>query len=300
MVEAETSSQKKLYAETVPFVANSPEERVTLSFLEKLMAKFGFYKEKAEKFKEQQEMDRKMEACKQRVKEKMGKPLTKEEEKAGKQSVIFSAPMTNEKKERLKITREIAKENCKAVIFGITNTANTASIYSFVEASWLAAKGKDVIVYCNIEEFEDGPVKKSIKNSLGFFVSKGVKIVQTINELAKEVINKTLNKNKMFVFKKIFDKYEQTGTPFTGKENITTKVVIEVTDCEVPQLTKVFDTRIAGRISSRMKVFKNLLKSIKNEVLKEASISEYPRLVVKFINDKGYIVDKKEYRIESK
>jgi hypothetical protein len=62
----------------------------------------------------------------------------------------------------------------------------------------------------------------------------------------------------------------------------------------------VFDTRIAGRISSRMKVFKDLLKSIKNEVLKEVSISEYPRLVVKFINDKGYIVDKKEYRIESK
>lgn len=90
--------------------------------------------------------------------------------------------------ERDSVLEEVAKENCKAVIFGITNTANTASIYSFVEASWLAAKGKDVIVYCNIEEFEDGPVKKSIKNSLGFFASKGVKIVQTINELAREVM----------------------------------------------------------------------------------------------------------------
>ena len=91
--------------------------------------------------------------------------------------------------ERDSILEEIAKENCKAVIFGITNTANTASIYSFVEASWLAAKGKNIIVYCNLEEFEDGPVKKSIKNSLGFFASKGIKIVKTINELAKEVIN---------------------------------------------------------------------------------------------------------------
>ena len=91
--------------------------------------------------------------------------------------------------ERDSVLEEIAKENCKAVIFGITNTANTASIYSFVEASWLAAKGKNIIIYCNLEEFEDGPVKKSIKNSLSFFISKGVKIVQTINELAKEVIN---------------------------------------------------------------------------------------------------------------
>lgn len=91
--------------------------------------------------------------------------------------------------ERDSVLEEIAKEECELVIFGITNTANTASIYSFVEASWLAAKGKDVIVYCNLEEFEDGPVKKSIKNSLGFFASEGVKIVKTINELAKEVIN---------------------------------------------------------------------------------------------------------------
>lgn len=91
--------------------------------------------------------------------------------------------------ERDSVLEEIAKEECKLIIFGITNTANTASIYSFVEASWLAAKGKNIIVYCNLEEFEDGPVKKSIKNSLGFFASKGIKIVKTINELAKEVIN---------------------------------------------------------------------------------------------------------------
>ena len=146
MVEAETSSQKKLYAETVPFVANSPEERVTMSFWEKLMAKFGFYKEKAEKFKEQQEMDRKMEACKQRVKEKMGKPLTKEEEKAGKQSVIFSAPMTNEKKERLKITREIAKENCDSFVRDARNIEKLYGerdklAYSFFPEDEKARKG---------------------------------------------------------------------------------------------------------------------------------------------------------------
>ena len=96
--------------------------------------------------------------------------------------------------ERDSVLEEIAKDNCKAVVCGITNTVNTASIYSFVETSWLAAKGKNIIVYCNLSEFEDGPVKKSIKNSLSFFVLKGVKIVQTINELAKTIIN--INKQK--------------------------------------------------------------------------------------------------------
>lgn len=85
------------------------------------------------------------------------------------------------------VLEKIAEKECKLVVFGITNTVNTASIYSFVEASWYAAKGKNVIIYCNIEEFEDGPVKKSIKNALGFFASEGIKIVKTINELAKEV-----------------------------------------------------------------------------------------------------------------
>lgn len=108
----------------------------------------------------------------------------------------------------------------------------------------------------------------------------------------------------MFVFKKIFDEFERTGirrdTLLWGEERITTKVVIAVTDCDVPQLTRVFDTRIEGRVSSRMKVFKDLLESIKNEIFAEAAISEYPRLLVKFVNNEGYVVDKKEYWIESK
>ena len=84
---------------------------------------------------------------------------------------------------------EIAKETCPVIVFGITNTPNTASIYSFVEASWLAAKGKTVIIYCNPEEFEE-PVKKSIKNSLNFFKNNGVVLTSTINELATLIANR--------------------------------------------------------------------------------------------------------------
>ena len=84
---------------------------------------------------------------------------------------------------------ELAKENCPIIVFGITNTPNTASIYSFVEASWLAAKGKTVIVYCNPEEFEE-PVKKSIKNSLKFLESNGIILTSTINELAWAILNR--------------------------------------------------------------------------------------------------------------
>lgn len=116
MAETEEPGKKTLYAETVPIVCNPPEERVTMSFWEKFMSIFGFHKEKAQKLKEQEEMDRKMEACKQRVREKMSKQLTKEEIAAGKRNIIINEPMTEEKKERLKITREIAKENCDSFI----------------------------------------------------------------------------------------------------------------------------------------------------------------------------------------
>ena len=108
----------------------------------------------------------------------------------------------------------------------------------------------------------------------------------------------------MFVFKKFVDKLEETGvrrdTLLLGQERITTKVVIAVTDCGAPQLIRVFNTQIEGKISLRTKVFKDLLKSIKNEIFAEAGISEFPRLVVKFVNYKGYVVDKREYWIESK
>lgn len=107
-----------------------------------------------------------------------------------------------------------------------------------------------------------------------------------------------------FVFKKFIDEFERTGirrdTLLWGEEKITTKIVINVTDCGVPQLTRVFNTRIEGGISSRMKVFKDLFESVKNEVFAEAAISEYPRLLVKFVNHKGILLDKKEYWIESK
>ena len=112
MPETVSREGKKFYAEPVPIMAKQPEERVTMSFWEKFLALFGFNKEKAQKYKKQQIMDQKMEACKQRVKQKMTKDLTLAEKKAGGQSVEFSAPMTKEKKERLKITSEIAKENC--------------------------------------------------------------------------------------------------------------------------------------------------------------------------------------------
>lgn len=108
----------------------------------------------------------------------------------------------------------------------------------------------------------------------------------------------------MFVFKRFLDEFDKIGmrrdTLLWGEERITTKVVIVVTDCGVPQLTRVFNTRIEEGASSKMKVFKNLLKSIKDEVFAEAAISEYPRLMVKFVNHKGILLDKKEYWIESK
>ena len=116
MKEADSITGKKFYGEPVPIVAKQPEERVTMSFWEKFLALFGFHKEKAQKYKKQQTIDRKMEECKQRVKEKMERPLTKEENKAGKKPVSFSDPMTIEQKERMKIAREIAKENCDSFV----------------------------------------------------------------------------------------------------------------------------------------------------------------------------------------
>lgn len=105
-----------------------------------------------------------------------------------------------------------------------------------------------------------------------------------------------------FVFKKFFDEFEEFGvrrdTLLWGEEKITTKIVISVTDCGISQLTRVFKARAEGDVSSRIKVFKDLLKSIKNEVFKEAKNSEYPRLVVKFINCNGCLIDKREYWIE--
>lgn len=48
-----------------------PQERITLNFWESWMSKLGFYKEKLEKFKAQQAMDRKMEECRERVRRKI-------------------------------------------------------------------------------------------------------------------------------------------------------------------------------------------------------------------------------------
>ena len=107
----------------------------------------------------------------------------------------------------------------------------------------------------------------------------------------------------MFVSKKFLDEFEtgiRRDTLLWGEDKITTKVVISVTDCGAPQLIRVFDARIEGNVSLRIKVFKDLLESIKNEVFEEAKISEYPRLVVKFVNHKGILLDKREYWIESK
>ena len=108
----------------------------------------------------------------------------------------------------------------------------------------------------------------------------------------------------MFIFKKITDKVGEIGIRrdalLWGEEKITTQVIISITDCGTPQLIRIFNTRIEGKASSRLKVFEDLLKSIKNEIFKEVSISEYPRLVVKFVNNEGYIIDRKEYWIESK
>ena len=107
-VETDAEFTKKYYAEPVPMVANKPQERVTMTFWEKFLALFGFHKEKSEKLKEQEEMDKKMEACRERVKKKLGRTVTKEN---AKKKIVFSAPMTKEEKQNLKIGREIAEKN---------------------------------------------------------------------------------------------------------------------------------------------------------------------------------------------
>ena len=107
-MEANGVSTKKYYAEPVPMVANEPQERVTMTFWEKFLALFGFHKEKAEKLKDQEEMDKKMEACRERVKKKLERTKTKENPM---KKIEFSAPMTEEQKEKLKIGREIAENN---------------------------------------------------------------------------------------------------------------------------------------------------------------------------------------------
>ena len=68
------------------------------------------YADAVAKFKEQQEMDRKMEACKQRVKEKMGKPLTKEEEKAGKQSEHSTDPCQHFRNEDTGLAQQLRQQ----------------------------------------------------------------------------------------------------------------------------------------------------------------------------------------------
>lgn len=112
MLESSDEDNRRYYAEPVPMKATEAEERITMTFWETFLSKFGFYKEKVQKLKEQQEMDRKMEACKKRVMDRMSKTLTPEEKAAGKKQIQFAKPMTKEEKDRLQIGREIAKENC--------------------------------------------------------------------------------------------------------------------------------------------------------------------------------------------
>ena len=105
------------------------------------MSKFGFYKEKVEALKEQQAMDQKMEECKKRVMAKM-----REENTHRTSKILFDSPMTKETKERLKITREIAKQNCDSFVRDIRaleemNGIKDALTFSFFPEEAKARQG---------------------------------------------------------------------------------------------------------------------------------------------------------------
>ena len=154
MLESADKDNRRYYAEPVPMKATEPEERVTMTFWETFLSKFGFYKEKVQKLKEQQEMDRKIEACRKRVMDKMSKTLTPEEKAAGKKQIQFAKPMTKEEKDRLQMGREIAKENCEnfvrdARIIEQTQAANDTLNYSFfpeegINGDEVKIEGKEV------------------------------------------------------------------------------------------------------------------------------------------------------------
>lgn len=141
MMSDKNQEYRKYYDEPVPMVGTKPKERVTMNFWERFMSKFGFYKEKVEALKEQQAMDQKMEECKKRVMAKMH-----EENTHGKVRVLFDPPMTKETKERLKITREIAKQNCDSFVRDIRaleemNGIKDALTFSFFPEEAKARKG---------------------------------------------------------------------------------------------------------------------------------------------------------------
>ena len=143
MLESINGTNKSYYPEPVPMRATEPKERVTMTFWETFLSKFGFYKEKAQMFKEQQEIDRKMEECKKRVMEKMSKPLTKEERFAGKIQAKFSDPMTKEQKERMQIGREIAKENCDSFVRQVRTLEQINSFDDKLNYSFFPEEGKN-------------------------------------------------------------------------------------------------------------------------------------------------------------
>ena len=141
-IEADGTKEKKYYAEPVPMVANKPQERVTMTFWEKFLALFGFHKEKAQMLKEQEDMDKKMEACRERVKEKLARPLTAEEKAAKKKKVVFSAPMTKEEKQNLKIGREIAEKNLDNYVREARNMEITEGEHNKLKFSFFPEEGK--------------------------------------------------------------------------------------------------------------------------------------------------------------
>ena len=142
MLESVSGMNKSYYPESVPMRATEPKERVTMSFWEKFAAFFGFYKEKAKMFKEQETIDRKMEECKKRVVEKMSKPLTKEEISDGKIQVKFCDPMTKEQEERMQIGREIAKENCDSFVRQVRTLEQINAFDNKLNYSFFPEEGK--------------------------------------------------------------------------------------------------------------------------------------------------------------
>ena len=140
MLQGENVGGKRFFEEPVPIVATPPEERVTMTFWERFIAFFGLHKdkEKVEKFNEQQEMDRKMDECKKRVRDKIEK-----DNASRKIPIIFTEPITKEKKERLKITREIAKENCDNFIRDVRVMERTEGIKENLTYSFFPEEEKE-------------------------------------------------------------------------------------------------------------------------------------------------------------
>lgn len=133
-----TSDGMKTYRpDPVVIEGSEPKEKVTMRFWEILLAKLGFFKDKYKQYQEQQKMD----ACRERVREKLSfSPKTSEEKKEAKEKGLVTRKVCaslnkeekKEQKNRQKILEKCKDDYVKAVrMREVIHAQKEALLYSF-------------------------------------------------------------------------------------------------------------------------------------------------------------------------